>query len=177
MTMRTKYLSAIVLVLLVCAGSGYAEESQVIIKDGDKVAYLGDSITAAGANYGGYCRLVVHGLKAKGIIVEPVFAGVPGNTSEHMLGRLEQSVLQHKPDWVVLAAGVNDIWHGDPTVKIGVFQPKPGMGVKLDAYRKNVSAIVDRCKDSGAKVILTTITPIREDPEFKLNITARKYNQ
>jgi lysophospholipase L1-like esterase len=176
MTMRTKYLSAIVLVLLVCAGSGYAEESQVIINDGDKVAYLGDSITAAGANYGGYCRLVVHGLKAKGVIVEPVFAGVPGNTSEHMLERLEQCVLQHKPDWVVLAAGVNDIWHSDPTVKIGVFQPKPGMGVKLDGYKKNVSAIVDRCKDSGAKVILTTITPIREDPEFKLNITARKYN-
>ena len=164
------------LVLLVCAGSGYAEESQVIINDGDKVAFLGDSITAGGANYGGYCRMVVHGLKAKGIIVEPVFAGVPGNTSEHMLGRLEQSVLRHKPDWVVLAAGVNDIWHGDPTVKIGVFQPKPGMGVKLDGYKKNVSAIVDRCKDAGATVILTTITPIREDPEFKLNITARKYN-
>ena len=158
------------------ARAGYAEESQVIINDGDKVAYLGDSITAAGANYGGYCRLVVHGLKAKGIIVEPVFAGVPGNTSEHMLGRLEQSVLQHKPDWVVLAAGVNDIWHSDPTVKIGVFQPRPGMGVKLDDYKKNMSAIVDRCTNVGARVILTTVTPIREDPEFKLNITARKYN-
>jgi len=176
MTMRTRYLRAIVLALLVCAGSGCAPESPIIINDGDKVAFLGDSITAGGANYGGYCRLVVHGLKARGIIVEPVFAGVPGNTSEHMLGRLEQSVLQHKPDWVVLAAGVNDIWHGDPTVKIGVFQPKPGMGVKLDGYKKNVSAIVDRCKDSGAKVILTTITPIREDSEFKLNITAGKYN-
>ncbi len=176
MTMRTRYLSALVLVLLVCAGSGYAEQSQVIINDGDKVAFLGDSITAGGANYGGYCRMVVHGLKAKGIIIEPVFAGVSGNTSEHMLGRLEQSVLRHKPDWVVLAAGVNDIWHSDPTVKIGVFQPKPGMGVKLDGYQKNVSAIVDRCKDFGAKVILTTITPIREEPDFKLNITARKYN-
>ena len=29
MTMRTKHPSAIVLVLLVCAGSGYAEESQL----------------------------------------------------------------------------------------------------------------------------------------------------
>lgn len=150
-------------VLLACAGPSYAEESQVVINDGDKVVFFGDSITAAGANYNGYCRLVVHGLKAKGIIVKPVLAGVPGNTSEHMLGRLEQSVLRHRPDWVVLAAGVNDIWHGDPTVKIGVFQPQPGMGVKLDGYKKNVSAIVDRCKDSGAKVIhkLIFLGPLR----------------
>lgn len=89
MTMRTKYLGAVVLVLLVCAGSGCVQEPQAIINDGDKVAFLGESITAAGANYGGYCRMVVHGLKARGIIVEPVFAGVPGNTSEHMLGRLD----------------------------------------------------------------------------------------
>ena len=106
MTMRTKYLSAIVLVLLVCAGSGYAEESQVIIKDGDKVAYLGDSITAAGGNYGGYCRLVVHGLKMKDIFVEPVLAGVPGNTSEHMLGRL-----------VSPADGRDEQWTGDGHVR------------------------------------------------------------
>lgn len=156
--------------------SGYAEESRIVIKNGERVAFLGDSITAGGGNYGGYCRLVVHGLKTKGVIATPVLAGVPGNTSEDMLARLDRAVLKHKPDWVVLAAGVNDIWHGDPTVKIGVFQPKPGMGVKLEDYKKNVTAIVDRCAEAGAKVILTTITPIREDPEFKLNVTSSKYN-
>lgn len=52
MTMRTEYLqNSIVLVLLDCASSGYAEESQFIIKDEDKMAFLGDSITAGGANY------------------------------------------------------------------------------------------------------------------------------
>lgn len=148
----------------------------VWVRDGETVAFLGDSITAGGASYGGYCRLVVQGLKAKGVWVEPVLAGVSGNTSEDMLARLEKSVLRSKPDWVVVAAGVNDIWHGDPTVKIGAFQPKPGMGVKLDAYKKNITAIVDRCSQAGTRVILTTITPIREEPEFKLNVTARTYN-
>lgn len=161
---------------MVHPGSSNSKESQIIVKDGETIAFLGDSITAGGAKYGGYCRLVVHGLKTKDIFVEPVLAGVSGNTSEDMLQRLEQDVLRHKPDWVVLAAGVNDIWHGDPTVKIGVFQPKPGMGVKLDDYKKNVTAIVDRCDAAGARVILTTITPIREDPQFKLNIIARQYN-
>lgn len=152
------------------------QESSLLIKNGERIAFLGDSITAGGAGHGGYCRMVVHGLKSKGIRTTPIFAGIPGNTSADMLERLESDVLKHKTDWVILAAGVNDVWHGDPTVKIGVFQPKPGMGVKLPDYRKNVTTIVDRCVKAGAKVILTTITPIREEPDFKLNLTARDYN-
>ena len=136
--------------VVVHSGSGNSKEYRILVKDGETLAFLGDSITAAGARHGRYCRLVVHGLKTKNILVEPVLAGISGNTSEHMLERLEQSVLRHKPDWVVLAAGVNDIWHGDPMVKIGVFQPKSGMGVKLDDYKKNVTAIVDRCSSAGA---------------------------
>ena len=124
--------------------SGTSQGSGIIVTDGQKVAFLGDSITAGGATHGRYCRLVVHGLKAKGVLVEPVMAGVSGNISEDMLGRLEESVLRHQPDWVVLAAGVNDIWHGDPTVKIGVFQAKPGMGMKLDDDQKNVTETVVR---------------------------------
>lgn len=87
-----------------------AEPSKIVIGDGDKVAFLGDSITAAGENYNGYCRMVVNGLKFHGVSVEPVLAGVPGNTSAMMVARLDRDVLQEKPDWVVLAAGVNDIW-------------------------------------------------------------------
>lgn len=158
------------------AEPGGGDSSPVIIEDGQTIAFLGDSITADGSGYGKYCRLVVHGLKARGIHVTPVLAGVSGNTSRDMLARLEQDVLRHEPDWVILAAGVNDIWHGDPTVKIGVFQPKPGMGVKLDEYKKNVTEIMDRCEQAGANVVLTSITPIREDPEFKLNVTSRTYN-
>lgn len=148
----------------------------VAVKDGQTVAFLGDSITAGGAEYGKYCRLVVQGLKAKGICVKPILAGVSGNTSAHMLARLDKDVLRYKPDWVVLACGVNDVWHTDPTAKIGVFQPKPGMGVELDDYKKNVREIVQRCEAAGARVLLTTITPIREDSETNLNIKARDYN-
>jgi len=153
-----------------------APASHIIIKDGDRVAFLGDSITAGGASYGAFCRLVVQGLEEQGIVVEPIFAGVPGNKSSDMLLRLDGDVLSRKPDWVVLAVGVNDIWHGDPTVKISVFQPKPGMGVGLEDYKKYVTRIVERTRAAGAKVILTTITPIKEDPDFKLNVRSRAYN-
>jgi len=153
-----------------------APSDAVIVKSGERIAFLGDSITAGGASYGAFCRLVIQGLKTKGIRTEQVFAGVPGNKSSDMLLRLEGDVLAHKPDWVVLAVGVNDIWHGDPTVKISVFQPKPGMGVGLDDYKKYVTRIVERTRAAGARAILTTITPIKEDPDFKLNVKSREYN-
>jgi hypothetical protein len=47
-----------------------------VIKTGESIAFLGDSITAGGGNHGGYCRLVVHGLKTKGIRVNGIYAGI-----------------------------------------------------------------------------------------------------
>lgn len=174
-TIKAPRIATLVLLLLLSALLP-AAPGELIVKDGDTLAFLGDSITTAGEHYDGYGRMVVHGLKVHGVSVKPVFAGVPGNTSAMMLERLERDVLSHKPDWVFLATGVNDIWHGDPTVKIGVFQPKPGMGVGLEDYRRKVREIVDRCQAAGARVILSTITPIREEADFKLNRTARDYN-
>jgi lysophospholipase L1-like esterase len=166
-------LAAAAITCSCCARSGAGD---VIVRNGDTVAFLGDSITAGGGTYGGFCRLVIQGLKTRGIRATPVLAGVPGDTSATMLLRLDSAVLDHKPDWVVLAAGVNDIWHSDPTVKIGVFQAGPGMGVALEHYKGYVTRIVDRCEAAGTNVILTTITPIKEDPKFKLNRTAARYN-
>ena len=47
----------------------------------------------------------------------------------------------------------------------------------LASYKKYVRAIVQRCQAAGAGVILTTITPITEDPDFRLNRQALEYNK
>ncbi|MEK6249182.1 MAG: SGNH/GDSL hydrolase family protein, partial [Planctomycetales bacterium] len=146
-----------------------------VIKTGESIAFLGDSSTAGGGNHGGYCRLVVHGLKTKGIRVNGIYAGIPGNKSSDMLLRLD-SILQRKPDHLFLSVGVNDVWHTDPTARIGVYKPSPGMGVKFDHYKVYVPQILDRCKAAGTKVIMSTFTQITEDPEFRLNKKAKTYN-
>jgi lysophospholipase L1-like esterase len=151
-------------------------QAEIIVKDGARIAFLGDSITAGGEAYGGYCRLVVQGLKTVGVKTTPICAGVPGNTSAFMLLRLQQDVLDYKPDVVFVSAGVNDVWHTDPTAKIGVYKPDPGMGVELEDYKVYMPLIIDRCRAAGASVILSTITPIREDPKTALNIKAEGYN-
>ncbi|WP_157895217.1 SGNH/GDSL hydrolase family protein [Verrucomicrobium sp. GAS474] len=134
-----------------CCGTVAFAEGGPLIKNGQKVAFLGDSITANGwATKGGYVRLVVDGLQKEGITVTPVPAGVSGNTSRDMLARLTKDVLQAKPDWLTVSCGVNDVWHG-------------AKGVELPAYQQNIVSIIDQAQAAGIKVILFTATPIGED--------------
>ena len=146
--MKTKILTALLLLgfpHFLTAAEG------ILPKDGDKIAFLGDSITAGGwGTEGGYVRLVVNGLAKKGVSVTPIPAGVGGHKSNDMLARLENDVLSKDPDWMTLSCGVNDVWHGDK-------------GVDLEDYKKNITAIVDQAEAQGVKVVILTSTPIGEE--------------
>ena len=137
---------------------------KIAVKNGEKIAFLGDSITAAGRRPGGYCQLVLAALKDQGIEAKPVFAGISGHKSNQMLARLERDVLKHKPDWMTLSCGVNDVWHGK-------------RGVDLASYKKNIAEIVDKAQAAGVKVILLTSTMIREDQGNDLNQKLLPYNE
>ncbi|HWB59868.1 MAG TPA: SGNH/GDSL hydrolase family protein [Chthoniobacteraceae bacterium] len=128
-----------------------AGDPQPLVKDGQKIAFLGDSITANGwGSPGGYVRLIVDGLAHEGVKVTPIPAGVSGNTSRDMLARLGPDILDKHPDWMTLSCGVNDVWHGDK-------------GVDLETYKQNITSIVDQATAKGIKVVILTSTPIGED--------------
>ncbi len=160
-----KYLAGIALLLAVAISPIYAKDakSAIPIKSGQKIAFLGDSITAAGARDGGYCRLVIEGLKKEGIEVTGVFAGISGHKSNQMLGRLDKDVLVHEPDVMTLSCGVNDVWHG-------------AKGVALPDYKKNITAIVDKAQGAGIKVVMLTSTMIKEKQDNALNQKLVPYN-
>ncbi len=135
------------------------------VKTGESIAFLGDSITAQGAaSPAGYVRLVISGLDANGIKATAIPAGVGGHKSNNMLARLKTDVLDKKPTWMTLSCGVNDVWHG-------------AKGVPLEAYKKNITAIVDQAQAAGIKVVVLTSTLITEDPEGAFNKTAVEYNE
>lgn len=140
-----------------------AEKGNIAVKNGDKIAFMGDSITQAGKRKGGYCQLVLSALKDQGIEAAPVFAGISGHKSNQMLARLEKDVLQHKPDWMTLSCGVNDVWHGK-------------RGVDLESYKKNIAEIVNRAHKAGVKVMLLTSTMIGEDQSNAMNQKLAGYN-
>lgn len=141
-----------------------AAESGIKVKSGEKIAFLGDSITAQGAKPGGYCQLVLDGLKSKGVEATGIFAGISGHKSNQMLARLEKDVLIKKPDWMTLSCGVNDVWHG-------------AKGVNLEDYKKNITALVDQAQAAGVKVMILTATMIKEDQTNDLNQKLVPYNE
>ena len=115
--------------------------AQVKIKDGNKIAFMGDSITQFGHNYAaGYVNMVMIGLKVNGIKADFVKAGISGNRSTHMLARLDRDVISKKTQVMTLSCGVNDVWHGK-------------RGVKLEDYKKNIRQIVDKATAAGIPCI------------------------
>lgn len=141
-----------------------AVAQEILVKDGDTIAFMGDSITQQGAGSpSGYVRLVATGLEANGIKTKTIPAGISGHKSDQMLGRLETDVLSKKPNWMTLSCGVNDVWHG---LK----------GVPLDAYKQNITAIADRCQAAGVKVMFLTATMIGEDQPNQNNQKLIAYN-
>lgn len=138
--------------------------AEIAVKDGQTVAFLGDSITQAGwQSSNGYVRLIVAGLSNNGVQIKPVPAGISGHKSDQMLGRLQRDVLARKPDWMTLSCGVNDVWHGEK-------------GIPLDRYKTNITAIVGQCEQAGVRVMLLTSTPIGENLANANNQKLAAYN-
>lgn len=89
-----------------------------IIEDGSKFLMIGDSITDCGRRdpqfkpYGaGYVNifrdLVIVNEPEKSI--EIINKGIGGNTVEDLRSRWDDDVLSHKPDWLTIKVGINDI--------------------------------------------------------------------
>lgn len=150
--------------LMVFSTGGVLQGQEVLVKSGDKIAFLGDSITQGGAGHpGGYVQRVISGLQANDIKTEMIGAGIGGHKSNQMLERLDRDVISKKPTWMTLSCGVNDVWHG-------------ANGVPLEPYQKNITEIVDKAQAAGIKVMILTATMIGEDVGNENNKKLADYN-
>lgn len=69
--------------------------------------------------------------------------GVNGERSDQILRRFERDVLAAKPDWVIVLAGVNDLYQGYP----------------VEAIQKNLGTIYQKAQKAGIRVIACSILP------------------
>jgi lysophospholipase L1-like esterase len=168
-------------VALFTLGMMQVAKAEIAVKTGDKIAFLGDSITAGGwGSPTGYVRLVISGLDANGVKAEPLPAGIGGHKSNDMLGRLDRDVLSKKPQWMTLSCGVNDVWHGrngvaldDAALTGGSYGPEAaGRGT----YQKNILAIVEKAQAAGVQVVILTATVIQEKLDNAENAKLAPYN-
>ncbi|MHB8508278.1 MAG: glycoside hydrolase family 38 N-terminal domain-containing protein [Candidatus Dormibacteria bacterium] len=140
-------------------------ETRVPLRDGERLAFLGDSLTQGGwEKPDGWVRLLLRTLAAEGINLTPIPAGVGGHTSVDMLARLKADVLDQRPDWVLLSCGVNDVWQGEG-------------GVPLAEYQRAVRGMAEQIQASGARLLLITATMIGEDLDSQVNLDLAPYNE
>lgn len=167
--LKTLALACIITTLI---NPSLAQGGELLVKQGEKIAFLGDSITAGGFRKGGFAKLVMDTLNKEGLDLKAIPAGKSGNRSPDMFARLENDVIKKEPDWMILSCGVNDVWHF--TLRLG---DRTFTGVPLEDYRSNITSIIEQTQAANIKVLVLTSTMIGEDPEKDTNQKLIPYNE
>lgn len=115
-----------------------------------KIIFFGDSITQQGVKPGGYVNLIRKSLDSSKY--EVIGAGIGGNKIYDLYLRMEEDVLNKKPDLVVIYIGVNDVWH----------KLSSRTGTDQDKFVKFYQALISKIQANGAKVVLCTPAVIGE---------------
>ncbi len=146
---------AAVLLTGLAASARAADAPPVPLVKGDRIVFLGDSITEQGAGPKGFVTLIRRALqeKHKDLGIEVIGAGVSGNKVPDIQGRLERDVLAKKPTLVVIYIGINNVWHGEKD---------PSKGTSKEKYEAGLRNVIKRCQDAGARVVLCTPSVIGE---------------
>ncbi|MFM9116121.1 MAG: Dabb family protein [Planctomycetota bacterium] len=139
------------------------------LKAGDRVVFLGDSITQGGVGPNGYVTLVGKHLQEtkKDLKVELIGAGISGNKVPDLEKRLERDVLSKKPTIVVIYIGINDVWHS-----------LNNRGTSKEDFQAGLKRIIDAIQKGGARVVLCTPSVIGEktDGSNKLDAMLEEYS-
>ncbi|MCY3629062.1 MAG: SGNH/GDSL hydrolase family protein [Bacteroidetes bacterium] len=130
-----------------------------------RINFLGDSITEAGVNPGGYVTLVADSLQTLDAEIEVLGAGISGNKVPDLLARLDEDVLAHEPTHVVIYIGINDVWHH--------FEFDHVTGTDPETFEEGLGELIDRVEESGAAVLLCTPSVIGEDTESDAEVNLR----
>jgi lysophospholipase L1-like esterase len=138
----------------------FQEPAAVKLKEGDRIVFLGDSITAGGNGGNGYINVIRKHLAAKkpDLKVECIGAGISGNKVPDLQRRVERDVIAKKPTIVVVYIGINDVWHGEND---------PKRGTDPEAFEAGLKEVLGKIEAAGARVVLCTPTVIGEFKDGK----------
>lgn len=136
-----------------------ADNAVPALKKGDRIVFLGDSITAGATRPEGFITLIKYSLDVahKDLEIETIGAGISGNKVPNLQARLERDVLAKKPTIVFIYIGINDVWHWKKNNE-GVLAG----GTTKDVFETGLKDIIGKINDAGARVILCTASVIGE---------------
>ena len=130
-----------------------AEDHFIPLEDGDRVVFLGDSITAQGTGPNGYVTMFEKQLqnllpKQK---ITVIGAGIGGHKVPNLQSRLDKDVLEKSPTVVIIYIGINDVWHSIRN-----------QGTSTDKFESGLKDLIARIEARNARVILATPSVIGE---------------
>jgi endoglucanase len=124
-----------------------------IFQDGDRVCFVGNSITSNAEFYHNIYQYYVTRFPKRRI--EFYNCGISGDVTTGVLKRLNSDVLIHRPTHAVIMIGMNDVnrsLYGTSTTYNQDTLEKRALALK--SYKANVELLIERLLDSGVKVFL-----------------------
>ena len=146
-----------------------AAETPVKLTKGERIVFLGDSITQAGAGKGGYITLIRDTLevKHKDLGIEIIGAGISGNKVPNLQQRVDKDVIAKKPTIVFIYIGINDVWHGEKD---------PARGTSPEKFEEGLKEVIGKITTAGARVVLCTPSVIGEKTDGS-NVNDKKLDE
>ena len=134
----------------------------MLLNQGDRVVFFGDSITQAHPGYVSFIGDMLRSLYPE-LQIEVINKGVGGDKVTSLLARVERDVIAEDPDWVSVSIGINDLWHGENGVPLGEYEEK------LDELLRILKA------RTSATILLCTPSVMNEDPDSDENAKLKGY--
>jgi lysophospholipase L1-like esterase len=143
------------------------------IQPDSKLLMIGDSITDCGrarpladtpdALGTGYVSLINACLTAvmPQSRIQIINMGISGNTVRDLAARWERDVLAHRPDWLSIMIGINDVWRQFDT------PPPTEPTIDLEEYSQTLERLVQTTRPYLKGLVLMTpylIEPDKSDP-------------
>ncbi len=123
-----------------------------LFKNGDKVCFIGNSITNSGEFYN--FIYLYYATRYPQEQLQFINCGISGDVAAGVLKRMDKDILIHQPNWTVLMVGMNDVrrnlYTTEASKKTGIENERTKV---LNTYRNNTEDIV-KILGSKSKVIL-----------------------
>ncbi|TSB47291.1 SGNH/GDSL hydrolase family protein [Alkalicoccobacillus porphyridii] len=142
----------------------------------DKLILIGDSITENGRfedpeDVGiGYASFIHHYLTVKHpeAKLQILNKGISGDRITDLEARWDRDVLAHKPDWVSISIGINDVWKQ--------FEHPEMEQVDIQRFEQTYEYLIKQTlEQTEAKIILMEPTIIEEHADSDENLALKSY--
>src|SRR5687767_9070106 len=151
--MLLQRLTSLLVLFAVPAALPAGETPKVVkLKNGDRIIFLGDSLTYLGGKdepkkhvTKGYVRIVKESLQKKHKDIEVHWASTGGGTVQTLLSLLDKKVFPKKPSIVVIQIGCND-----------------ARGSTKEKFEAGLDELIDRLHKEKIQVIQCTCTSVGE---------------